>query len=153
MILRRPSSPSFCSFSSVGTTTVSNCRMIDAVMYGMMPSAKTVSRRMLPPANRSKKPKIDPGLRAEELLPALEVDARRGDVAAQTIHRQQPQREQEPLAEVGDAKHVRERFKKLVHGSLRFPALFARSADHLRRAAGLSGFSPEPIWKNGGPPP
>ena len=59
MILRRPSSPSFCSFSSVGTTTVSNCRMIDAVMYGMMPRAKTVRRRMLPPANRSKKPKID----------------------------------------------------------------------------------------------
>ena len=34
--------------------------MIDAVMYGMMPSAKTVRRRMLPPANRSKKPKIEP---------------------------------------------------------------------------------------------
>src|SRR5579884_1858029 len=60
VILRRPSSPSFCSFSSVGTTTVINCRMIDAVMYGMMPSAKIVSRRMLPPANRSKKPKIEP---------------------------------------------------------------------------------------------
>ena len=83
-------------------------------MYGMMPSAKTVRRRMLPPANRSKKPKIEPGLRAEELRPALQVDARRGDVAAQTIHRQQPQREQEPLAEIRDAKHVRERFKKLV---------------------------------------
>ena len=32
VILRRPSSPSFCSFSSVGMTTVSSCRMIDAVM-------------------------------------------------------------------------------------------------------------------------
>src|SRR5664279_873081 len=60
VILRRPSSPSFCNFSRVGTTTVSNCRMIDAVMYGMIPKAKTVRRRMLPPANRSKKPKIDP---------------------------------------------------------------------------------------------
>src|ERR1019366_3663347 len=62
VILRRPSSPSFCNFSSVGTTTVNNCRMIDAVMYGMIPNAKTVSRRMLPPANRSKNPKIDPEL-------------------------------------------------------------------------------------------
>ena len=44
----------------MGTTTVSNCRMIDAVMYGMMPRAKIVRRRILPPANKSKKPKIDP---------------------------------------------------------------------------------------------
>ena len=36
--------------------------MIDAVMYGMIPNAKTDSRLMLPPANRSKKPKIDPEL-------------------------------------------------------------------------------------------
>ena len=112
--------------------------MIDAVMYGMMPRANTVRRRMLPPANRSKKPKIDPRLSCEELFPALQVDARRGNVAAQTIHGQQTQREQEPLAEVRDAKDVRERFKKLVHGTLRFPTLLARlSADHLRRAAGL----------------
>ena len=32
VILRRPSSPSFWSFSRVGITTVSNWRMIDAVM-------------------------------------------------------------------------------------------------------------------------
>ena len=33
--------------------------MIDAVIYGMIPSANTDRRRILPPANRSKKPKID----------------------------------------------------------------------------------------------
>src|SRR6185295_18832630 len=32
----------------------------------MMPRAKTVSRRILPPANRSKKPKIDPWLRVKK---------------------------------------------------------------------------------------
>ena len=36
-----PTSPSFCSFSSDGTTTVSSCRMIEAVMYGMIPSANS----------------------------------------------------------------------------------------------------------------
>ena len=52
-----------------------------------------------------------PGVGAEELFPALQVDTRRGNVAAQTIHRQQTQREQEPLAEVRYPKYVRERFK------------------------------------------
>src|SRR6202140_4989670 len=60
VILRRPSSPSFCSFSRYGNTTVINCRMIDAVMYGMMPSAKIVKRRRLPPLNRSKMPRTEP---------------------------------------------------------------------------------------------
>ena len=32
VILRRPSSPSFDSFSRYGHTTVSSCRMIDALM-------------------------------------------------------------------------------------------------------------------------
>ena len=35
-----PASPSFCNASNCGRTTVINCMMIDAVMYGMMPSAK-----------------------------------------------------------------------------------------------------------------
>ena len=91
---------------------------------------------MLPPANRSKKPKIEPGCDAKNSAHRWRLIPGVGTVAAQTVHRQQPQREQEPLAKVGDAKHVRERFKKL-HGSLRFPALLAGSADHLRRAAGL----------------
>src|ERR1700732_1971472 len=60
VILRRPSSPSFCSFSRYGNTTVINCRMIDAVIYGMMPSAKIVKRRRLPPLNRSKMPRTEP---------------------------------------------------------------------------------------------
>src|SRR5579859_6058932 len=34
--------------------------MIDAVMYGMIPSAKMVKRRRLPPLNRSKMPSTEP---------------------------------------------------------------------------------------------
>src|SRR5579864_6639547 len=34
--------------------------MIDAVIYGMMPNAKMVKRRRLPPLNRSKMPRTEP---------------------------------------------------------------------------------------------
>src|SRR5208337_2637760 len=60
VIFRRPSSPSFCNLSRYGNTTVINCRMMDEVMYGMMPSAKIVTRRKLPPLNRSKMPRTEP---------------------------------------------------------------------------------------------
>ena len=46
-----PTSPSFCSFSIAGETTVSSCRMIDAVMYGMIPSANSEMRDNPPPLN------------------------------------------------------------------------------------------------------
>ena len=47
-----PDWPCFFSCSNRGMTTVSSCTMIDAVMYGMMPSAKTLSRSSAPPENR-----------------------------------------------------------------------------------------------------
>ncbi len=53
VILRRPSSPSFDSRSRYGHTTVSSCRMIDELMYGITPSAKIVTRDRLPPVNMS----------------------------------------------------------------------------------------------------
>src|SRR5215471_21565857 len=58
VILRRPSSPSFDSFSRYGQTTVSSCRMMDALMYGMMPRAKMVTRDRFPPENMSYRPNI-----------------------------------------------------------------------------------------------
>jgi len=43
VILRRPSSPSFLQTArGTGNTTVINCKMMEAVIYGMMPSAKIV---------------------------------------------------------------------------------------------------------------
>src|SRR5580704_13209811 len=60
VILRRPSSPSFCRRSRYGKTTCINCKMIEAVIYGMMPSAKMVICRKLPPLNKSKMPSTEP---------------------------------------------------------------------------------------------
>jgi hypothetical protein len=60
VILRRPASPSFLMASSCGTTTVSSCMMIDAEMYGMIPSAKTVKRDSAPPENRLNRPSTPP---------------------------------------------------------------------------------------------
>ena len=51
-----PTSPSLRSLSSCGTTTVSSCSMIDAVMYGMIPSAKIAKRWSEPPEKRFRKP-------------------------------------------------------------------------------------------------
>ncbi len=45
-----PDSPSLDQASSFGITTWRSCMMIEAVMYGMMPSAKTASRRERPAA-------------------------------------------------------------------------------------------------------
>src|SRR5215216_7489976 len=55
-----PTSPSFESFSSDGDTTVSSCRMIEAVMYGMIPSANSAIRLSPPPENRLRKLRIPP---------------------------------------------------------------------------------------------
>src|SRR3984885_5402165 len=52
VILAWPAWPSWRSVSSRGITTASSCRMMLAVMYGMMPSANTDSRYSAPPLNR-----------------------------------------------------------------------------------------------------
>ena len=112
-----------------------------------MPRAKTVRRRMLPPANRSKKPKIDPELALKNSSQRCRLMPGRGDVAAQAVDRQQTQREQHPLAQVRYPEDVRERFEELVHGTLRFPALLGsqrRSPAPFRRPPGSS---PGPTWK------
>ena len=53
-----PSSPSLRSFSKYGTTAPSSWRMIEAEMYGMIPSANTVARENAPPTNMSYRPNI-----------------------------------------------------------------------------------------------
>jgi hypothetical protein len=55
-----PTSPSFCSFSSAGETTVRSCRMIEAVMYGMIPSANSAIRDRPPPVNWLSSPRMLP---------------------------------------------------------------------------------------------
>src|SRR6185503_12730096 len=77
MIFLRPRSPSFASFVRCGITTVNNCKMIEALMYGMMPSAKIVRRDSAPPEKMSRKPSSAPpcfwrkSLRASLLIPGV----------------------------------------------------------------------------------
>ena len=60
VISRRPASPSFFFASRKGTTTVSSCMMIEAEMYGMIPSANTVKRDSAPPEKRLNIPRMPP---------------------------------------------------------------------------------------------
>ncbi len=52
VILAYPASPSFCSRSSEGTATARTWKMIDAVTYGMIPSAKSEKRDSAEPEKR-----------------------------------------------------------------------------------------------------
>src|SRR6185503_1375070 len=55
------------------------------------------------------------------------IDAGRGDVAAQSIHREQPEREGQPLAQVRDREDVAE---ALDHSSVQLPpaaSIFSRA--------------------------
>ena len=62
LILAVPDSPSFCSSESRGTTTVISWRMIDAVTYGMIPSANSENWDSAPPEKRLSRLKIPPVL-------------------------------------------------------------------------------------------
>jgi hypothetical protein len=60
VILRRPASPSFLRASIDGMITVHSCMMIDAEMYGMIPSAKIEKRDSAPPENTFSNPRMPP---------------------------------------------------------------------------------------------
>src|SRR5712692_8274423 len=107
MIFFRPRSPSLASLVKCGITTVSSCRMIDALMYGMMPSAKIVSREG-PAGKDIKKPKKRAALVQQELAEFVVVDARGRDVRADPIDRQHPEREQNPVPQLRNIEDVLE---------------------------------------------
>ena len=54
--LASPDWPSLCRASKRGMTTRSSCTTMDAVMYGMTPSAKIDSWSMAPPEKRFTSP-------------------------------------------------------------------------------------------------
>ena len=56
----RPLSPSFFSVSSDGMAADISWMMMEALIYGMMVSAKTVMRLRLPPLNMSNMPSTPP---------------------------------------------------------------------------------------------
>ena len=92
-------------------TTVSNWKMIDAVMYGMMPSAKMVIRRRLPPPNRSIKPKRRPALCVEQELKLVGVHAWGGDKRTQAVNGENAQCKQNPLAQVRNPEDIQKLLK------------------------------------------
>jgi hypothetical protein len=65
-----PASPSFASFPIAGITTVNNWKIMEALIYGIMPRAKIVSLDKAPPENISKKPMSAPPFSARNLLSA-----------------------------------------------------------------------------------
>ena len=89
--------------------------MIDAVMYGMMPSAKIVSRRKLPPLNRSKMPRTEPApcwkivSSTRQLMPGV------GMCAPMRYTASKRQRKQHAVPQIRDAEHVSERFEESIH--------------------------------------
>ena len=80
--------------------------MIDAVMYGMMPRAKIVRRRKLAAAEQVDESQEGATVLVEELRQHVGVDAGRGDVSPEPVHGEQPERKQNALPQVGNAKYV-----------------------------------------------
>ena len=80
-ILRRPLSPSFCIFWKYGTIVPMSWMMIEAVMYGMTPSAKIAALPNAPPEKTSNRPRsplpsswlayAEPSPRALGLMPGI----------------------------------------------------------------------------------
>ena len=82
--------------------------MIDAVMYGMIPSAKSAMRRE--PAAAERVQQVQDAAAAElalDLIDGLDVDARHRDVRAEAVEREQQRREGELLADLRDRKALR----------------------------------------------
>ena len=80
--------------------------MIEAEMYGMIPSAKIVTLARLPPENMSTRPNQLPRFCSKKSMRACGVDPGRGDVVAQAVDGQQAEGEQHPLPEVRDVPDV-----------------------------------------------
>ena len=77
--------------------------MIEAVMYGMIPSANSAIAGQ--PAAAERVQQVEDAAAAELLLDRLDrvgVDARHGDVGAEAVERQQRRREGELLADLRD---------------------------------------------------
>ena len=90
------------------TTTVSSCRMIDALMYGMMPSAKIVDLRQ---ARRRRTCRHRPNIAVLAICRASSSSAAvltPGVVmrAPSAVHAEQPEREQHAVAQLRNGEDV-----------------------------------------------
>ncbi len=76
--------------------------MIDAVMYGMIPRKKIATLVIAPPAKRSRKPTTPPFVRVVlEVLDRREVDVGHGQVRAEPVDRDDDDREEDLVPQVG----------------------------------------------------
>jgi hypothetical protein len=96
----RPCSPSFFSCSSFGDTVVISCMIIEAEMYGMMPSAKIAMRSTAPPANMLNMPTTPALSLIEGLREGFRLMPGIGNVGAQPIDQKRTQREPDALFEL-----------------------------------------------------
>ena len=69
-------------------------------MYGMMLSAKIAMRWMPPPANMLNMPENAAGLRLEDLVPGVRIDAGQRNVGAEPIDQQRAEREPDALLQL-----------------------------------------------------
>src|SRR5580698_7793647 len=119
--------------------------MIDAVIYGMIPSANTDKRRILPPANRSKKPNIPPDWRVRKSCQRM--------TSMPGVGTKLPNRYTASIANVNSTRFRRSGMRKILPiASKSFPTDFSLSrtmlfyarillsgwrADHSRLASGI----------------
>ena len=75
-------------------------------MYGMMPSAKIVTCDRLPPENMSYEAEHVFCICLAELRERAGVDARASGCGCRRGRRQQPEREEHAVAQVGDGEDV-----------------------------------------------
>ena len=108
-------------------TTVSSCKMIDALMYGMMPSAKIEKRSSAPPENRLTSPNMVLRRLLEELRQRFAVDPWSRDRDADAIHRQHGKGEQQPAPELRNPPGVLRTLQPRVMTSAVPPAACKRS--------------------------
>src|ERR1035441_10066676 len=110
--------------------------MIDAVMYGMIPNAKTVSRRMLPPANRSKNPKIDPELELKNSSQRVMLMPGVGMWPPSRYTASMASANSSRLRRSGTRNMFVNASNSLFMTPFDFPPLIGLGAKHLRRSAG-----------------
>ena len=76
--------------------------MIDAEMYGMMPSANTVKRDSAPPENMLNRLRMPPCWPLNSCCQLVRVDAGHGNVRADAVDHQREQQEDQPATQVAE---------------------------------------------------
>ncbi len=93
--------------------------MIDAEMYGMMPSAKIDSRSQRAAREHVEHAQDRARLLLEELRQLNGVDARHRDERADAVHDERAEQKQQAMAEIGGTRCVAEQSSRIDGACLR----------------------------------